>query len=163
VLNIKLWKRRKIFLTLIKAMFKFLPTIFLLIAMSSCVSRLERHGYMFDFSDHEMLQEGITSKEKLLRVMGSPTIISNLESDEAWIYFAEKTDSFLFFKPDIVERSVLVIRFDGLDTIREIKKLSLANESQKIDFVSNYTAVDSHKKDGFFKSIFSNVGQVRPQ
>lgn len=94
--------------------------------------------------------------------MGTPTLISDLDSDEAWIYFAEDVDNFLFFKPTIESREVLIVRFDKGDTIRQLKKLSLADEDKKLDFASNYTAVDSHKT-GFFKSIFSNVGQVKPQ
>ena len=117
---------------------------------------------MFDLSDHEMLQEGVTSKEKLMKIMGSPTLISDLDDDEAWIYYAEDVNKFLFFRPKIIERNLLVVRFDKIGTVRELKKIDLTQEEKKLDFISQYTAVDSHKV-GFFKSIFSNVGQVKPQ
>ncbi len=139
----------------------FLLSIFFLMATSSCVSRLDKHGFMFEFSDHEMLQEGITTKERVLKMMGSPTLISDLDHDEAWIYFAEDFKGFLFLKPEIVERNILVIRFES-DTIKELKKFSLENEAKNLQFVADYTAVDSHKV-GFFKSIFSNVGQIKAQ
>lgn len=139
----------------------FLLGICLLMAVNSCASRLDKHGFMFEFSDHEMLQEGITTKERVLKMMGSPTLISDLDHDEAWIYFAEDLKGFLFLKPEIVERNILVIRFES-DTIRELKKISLENETKNLQFVADYTMVDSHKV-GFFKSIFSNVGQIKPQ
>ncbi len=140
----------------------FLLVIFLLTMLSSCVSRLDKHGYMFDLSDHDLLQEGVTSKEKLLHIMGSPTIISDLSDNEAWIYFSEKVEHFLFFIPKITERELLVVRFDETGLVKEIKKIDLNDEDKKLQFVTNYTAVESHKA-GFFKSIFSNVGQVKPQ
>ncbi|MBP7710378.1 MAG: outer membrane protein assembly factor BamE [Rickettsiales bacterium] len=139
----------------------FLASIFLLIAATSCVSRVDKHGFMFEFSDHEMLQEGVTTKERVLKMMGSPTLVSDLDQDETWIYFSEDLKRFLFFKPKIVERNILVIRFKS-DTVRELKKLNLNNEENNLQFTADYTAVDSHKV-GFFKSIFSNVGQIKPQ
>jgi len=140
----------------------FFISIILLIVLNACVSRHEKHGYMFDLSDHQTLQEGITTKERLLRVMGSPTLISDLDADEAWIYYEEDVNSFLFFKPEIIARTLLVVRFDKFNTVRELKKIDLTNEERKLNFTSHYTAVDSHKV-GFFKSIFSNVGQVKAQ
>lgn len=141
----------------------FLFSIIFLTALSSCVSRLDKHGYMFDLSDSEMLQEGVTSKERVLRVMGSPTVVSDLDSDETWIYYSENVDNFLFFKPDVVERNVIVLSFNDSGTVKEIKKINLEQEDKNLNFVSNYTQVQSHQDAGFFKSILSNVGQVKPQ
>jgi outer membrane protein assembly factor BamE (lipoprotein component of BamABCDE complex) len=140
---------------------KIIIAVILLTALNACVSRVEKHGYMFDLSDHETLQEGVTTKERLLMAMGSPTLISDLDADEAWIYYAEDVHRFLFFKPDIIARNLLVVRFDRFDTVSELKKIDLT-KGENLHFASHYTAIDSHKV-GFFKSIFSNVGQVRPQ
>lgn len=139
----------------------FLGIIFL-ITMSSCVSRLDKHGYMFDLSDHDLLQEGITTKERVLKIMGSPTAISDFDQDSAWIYYSEDVNRFLFFNPKIITRNILVVKFNAKETVKELKKIDLRNEEKNLEFVSDYTAVDSHKV-GFFKSIFSNVGQIKPQ
>ncbi len=128
--------------------------------LTSCVTRHEKQGYMFELSDHEMIQEGITSKEKVLKIMGSPTIISDFD-DEAWIYYSEDVKKLLFFLPDIEKRDVLVLRFDKFNVVNKLQKIDLA-DGAKVSFASNYTSVDSHKT-GIFKSFFSNVGQVRPQ
>ncbi len=94
--------------------------------------------------------------------MGSPTVIAELGRDESWIYYAEDVKHLLFFKPKITSRNILIVRFDNSDTVTELRKIDLANEEKKLTFSSNYTAVDNHKS-GFFKSIFSNIGQVKPQ
>jgi outer membrane protein assembly factor BamE (lipoprotein component of BamABCDE complex) len=141
---------------------KIFFTIFLIISLNGCVSRIDKRGYMFDSSDHQMLQEGVTTKERLLKIMGSPTIISDFDSDEAWIYYAEDVDNFLFFKPEIISRTVLIVRFNNTDTVEQLKKIDLSNEEMKAGFASNYTVVNSHKTS-FLKSIFSNVGQISSQ
>jgi outer membrane protein assembly factor BamE (lipoprotein component of BamABCDE complex) len=136
--------------------------IFLLIALNACVSRLDKRGYIFDMSDYNLLQEGITSKERLLKIMGSPTLISDLDSDEAWIYYSEDLKRLLFFKPDIISRDVLVVRFNEVGTIRELNRIDLNDEEKQLQFAANFTNVES-RKIGFLKSLFSNVGQIKSQ
>lgn len=116
---------------------------------------------MFDLSDHELLREGITTKERLLKTMGFPTIVSDMD-EEVWIYYSEEIKKILFFNPEITSRTVLVIAFDDDNIIKELKKIDLSKEEKNINFVSDYTAVSGHKQ-GFFKSIFSNVGKVSAQ
>lgn len=130
-----------------------------MLILSSCVKNSYRLGYLFDLSDHQLLQEGVTSKERVLKIMGSPTMISNLD-EEVWIYYSEDVERILFFIPDIKERTILTLRFDESETVKSIEKFDLSNEEKKMDFASHYTEVNSNKI-GFFKSIFSNVGQVK--
>lgn len=132
----------------------------LIIALTSCVSRLHKHGYMFDLSDHDQLKEEITTKDVVLRIMGSPTIIADFSNDETWIYFAEDVNSVLFFKPQPLNRTIISIKFDN-DIIRELRHYDLADQSN-LKFATNYTEVSTDQK-GFFKSIFSNIGQVKAQ
>jgi len=146
-------------------MIRFISNFLLVVVClgaASCISRLEKHGYMFDLADHDLLQEGVTSKERVLKIMGSPTLISDLNQDEAWIYYFENVKHLLFFYPKIEERTILVLRFDNAGVVRELKSLNLEDQNSEVDFAKNYTAVDSHEV-GFFKSIFSNVGQIKPQ
>jgi len=130
-------------------------------ALTSCLSRVDKHGYMFDLADHHLLQSGITTKDRVLNIMGSPTVIADLNDDETWIYYAEDVKQMLFFKPDVVTRNIIAIKFDNSQTIKELTNHDISQES-KLDFASNYTKVNS-VKHGFFKSLFSNIGQVRPQ
>lgn len=117
---------------------------------------------MFDLSDHELLQEGVTTKDRLLKNMGSPTLISDLDEDEAWIYYSENLKSFLFFTPQIIERTILIARFDGLDNLQKLERINLLNENKNFEFFSDYTAVES-RKTSLIKSLFTNVGKVTPQ
>lgn len=134
--------------------------LLLLIALASCISRTNKHGYMFDLSDHDQLKEEITTKDVVLRIMGSPTLVADFSDEETWIYFAEDVKSLLFFKPTIVSRTIISIKFNN-NTIKELQRFDLSNQSD-LKFAINYTEVKSNKI-GFFKSILSNIGQVKPQ
>ncbi len=134
--------------------------LLLLIALASCISRTNKHGYMFDLSDHDQLKEEITTKDVVLRIMGSPTLVADFSDEETWIYFAEDVKSLLFFKPTIASRAIISIKFNN-DVIKELQRFDLSNQSD-LEFATNYTEVKSNQI-GFFKSIFSNIGQVKPQ
>ena len=135
-------------------------SLLLLIALTSCISRTDKHGYMFDLADHDQLKEEVTTKDVVLRVMGSPTLVADFNDEETWIYFAEDVKSLLFLKPKAVDRTIVSIKFND-DTIKELRRYSLSDQSN-LEFAANYTEVASNKV-GFFTSIFSNIGQVKPQ
>jgi outer membrane protein assembly factor BamE (lipoprotein component of BamABCDE complex) len=138
---------------------KLIIIAIVLLNLSSCLSRVEKKGYMFDLSDVHLLTEGVTSKEETLRYMGSPTLISYLD-EEVWFYFAEERKHLLFFKPETVSRDILLVKFDNSTTIKELQRLSLNDENKKIDFSQKFTEVGEHET-GFFKGIFGNIGQVK--
>ena len=137
-------------------------SIFLIFALCSCIKNTERHGYLFELSDYQILQEGITSKERVIKIMGSPTIISTLTPDESWIYYSEDVESILFFLPDVTDRKILSLKFDETQTLRKIENFDLRDEDKNLKFFPDYTQVGSNKI-GFFKSLFSNVGQIKAQ
>lgn len=141
---------------------KFLCHIILIIATSSCISRVENFGYIVDDADYAALQEGVSNKNRVLMIMGSPTLVTDFTIDESWVYYSEKTDRFLFFKPTIVEREIIVMRFDDNNIIERLEKIDLAQADKKLIFSQDETSVTSHKT-GFFKSIFSNIGQISAQ
>ena len=135
----------------------FLITLMLL--TTACISNIDKHGYMFDLVDADYVEEGVTTKERLLRTFGSPTYISHLGQDEIWLYFYEKTDRVLFFKPKILDRKILLVNFKSSDTALEVQEFDLASEDKDFRFNQKYTKVES-QEEGFLEALFGNVGQV---
>ncbi len=140
----------------------FTYIIFLLLTLASCIKNEERHGYVFDLSDHQLVQEGVTSKERVIKIMGSPTLISSLDGEDTWIYYSEDFDQALFFLPKVKERTIMTLKFDNSEIVNSVERYDLTNEDEKMKFAAKYTEVSSNKI-GFFKSIFSNLGQVKAQ
>lgn len=143
---------------------KNLRGIFFVFLLASCVSRVERHGYMFDMSGYDAVQVGVTNKEKLVKLMGSPTLITEFEGDRLqdsrWIYYSEDVKHFLFFRPKIVDRKIVVMSFDEADVVNQIKTIDLKDDNKNLKFAQNQTPVGDHEQ-GLLKAFFSNVGQVK--
>jgi len=147
-----------------KKFLKNLWGIIFVLVLASCVSRVERHGYMFDMSGYDEVQVGITTKEKLIKLMGSPTLITDFDGDKPedglWIYYSEDVKHFLFFNPKIIDRKIVVISFDESDVVNQLRTIDLKEDDKNLKFAQKQTPVDDHER-GLFKAFFSNVGQVK--
>jgi outer membrane protein assembly factor BamE (lipoprotein component of BamABCDE complex) len=141
---------------------KFFTFLLLFFIVSACSFRVDKTGYMFENNDINFIQKGVTSKNTLLKNLGSPTIISYAKDQEVWIYYSENIKYILFFKPTIVERDVLVLKFDNEQRVSYIKKLDLEAEDNKYFFNQNKTFVESHKNN-IFKKIYENIGAIVPR
>lgn len=135
-------------------------TIFLSISLVSCKFRIDKSGYIFDNIDTNFIQKDITSKNSLLKNMGSPSIVTWIKDDEYWIYYSEEVKHILFMKPSIIDRNIILLKFNG-DRVNYFKKLDLNDQDGKFFSNLNKTYVKGHKSN-FFKELFSNVGTVRP-
>ena len=134
----------------------------LILSVSCTISNVENRGFAFEDSDYDLLQEGITNKDMLLRIMGYPSFEINGDEQEAWLYYYEKEKKLLFMKPDVIDRRILLVSFDGTNVISELQHYNLEDENKKITFSNKKTVVPTHEV-GMFKSFISNVGQVKAQ
>ena len=141
---------------------KLFTLILLFFMVSACAFKVDKSGYMFENTDMNIIKKGVTSKNTLLTAFGSPTITSFYNDKEVWIYYSENIKHILFFKPKVIEREALVIKFDNEERVSSIKKIDLEDEDREFFFNQNKTFVESHKSN-FFKSIYENIGSIRPR
>lgn len=137
---------------------KIFSLVLLLYCLGSCVIK-GSHGYMFEYSDSHLIDIG-SDKLSVFNIMGSPTFISDIDG-ETWFYLNEKTESLLFFPAKITDRKIIALEFIA-NKVSNIRNLTKANQAENFTFDSDKTFVAEHKI-GWFKNLFSNVGQVKPQ
>lgn len=141
---------------------KLIIFIFFNLFLISCATTNQRHGFMFEMSDYNLIQDGVSSKEKVFKIMGLPTFTIEDYGLESWIYYSEEVEDFLFFKPKTLSRKILIVEYDDDNIVKSIKNLSLADEDRSISFYKGYTGVESHKINPIF-ALFANVGRISPQ
>jgi outer membrane protein assembly factor BamE (lipoprotein component of BamABCDE complex) len=129
----------------------------ILITLTSCVARYEKHGYMFDAYQTNLLQKNVSSKRTVLDYLGSPTIYFKLNNKEHFLYFSEEIKYFLFFKPKAVDRKILLITFDNLDTVKDLEFYNLNNENKDFKF-SNETTKIKHN-NGLVDYFIENISK----
>jgi outer membrane protein assembly factor BamE (lipoprotein component of BamABCDE complex) len=136
--------------------------LIILTILSACINRVDKTGYMFENIDFSSIKKGVTSKNTIINNYSNPTLIMETNNQELWIYYSEDVNNFLFFKPNAIKRDIVAIKFDGDDRVSDIKRLELKDEDKKFFFNTNKTFVQNHNVN-FFKSIYDNIGAVRPQ
>ena len=118
-------------LTILNKMKFLFITLILSMVLTSCKFRIDKSGFLFENIDTNFIQKDITSKNSLLKNMGSPSIITWIEDDEYWIYYSEQIKHILFMKPSIIDRNIIVLKFNPEDRVDYYKKLDLADADNK--------------------------------
>ncbi|MHA1573529.1 MAG: outer membrane protein assembly factor BamE [Alphaproteobacteria bacterium] len=90
------------------------------------------------------------SKAQVRRTLGSPSSIAMFDKN-TWYYISKREESYAFFKPSIKKQKVLIVRFDKVGTVKEIKSLGLA-DAREVKYVENETPTMG-KEDGLITSM----------
>ena len=90
----------------------------LAVAAAGCDKAVRVHGYIPDPEDVEQIEVGLHSREDVYGLLGSPSTVSTF-SDDRWYYIGQKSTQFAYQRPDIFERSILIISYDDIGFVEE--------------------------------------------
>ena len=127
-----------------------------MLLLGACQSDVRVHGNMPDQEVVSEIQPGIHSRDDIANLLGSPSTVSTFE-DHIWYYIGQKSKKFAFFKPDVLERKVLVISFDGGGRVDQTKTFTLA-DAQDIDPVGRETPTEG-RDITLLQQLFGNIGR----
>ena len=99
------------------------------------------------------------SKEKVLRVLGTPnyTSVENEGVGDLMIYAQTNRSSRLFLNPKTTEQDVYLFAFNEKEAVQEIKHLTLDN-AQKVAYESKTTPVEG-KNLSVLEQLAENFGR----
>lgn len=135
---------------------KILLTAFTTLALTGCVSNVDQHGHLVEEDDLQGLQTGHSTKEDVMKTLGSPSSVSTFH-DNQWYYISETRERVLFFLPRSVESKTTIMNFDenGLLTSVDFRG---EEDKEMVAHVSRETPTAGHSF-GFFEQMFGNVGR----
>ena len=144
---------------------KKISFLIILILIASCIKKIETAGYSFDEINIDNIEVGITTKNTVLKELGSPSLKTNKNSDlqESWIYYSDVKNSYFFFRPKVKGRKVLALSFDTNDVVSSKEQCGFTKQndtSKEIKIVKDFTKKEE-KKDNIFMDIVNNIGTVR--
>tara|TARA_Y100000389_G_C17471230_1_gene531211 strand:- start:7783 stop:8157 length:375 start_codon:yes stop_codon:yes gene_type:complete len=119
------------------------------------------NGYIMKSKDFTLLRKNISTKDNVKNIFGSPSIQYNINDNLSTnIFLYQNISNFLFFKPIITERKIIVINFNK-DIISSINQYNLTNQN-KISYYNDYNKNNNITQKSFLSEIFSNIGQITP-
>lgn len=128
--------------------------------LSACAPRVANRGNNPDEETLSQIQPGESERQDVMDIIGVPTVTSTYDARE-WYYVSQRTETEAWFKPDIKERRVLVIRFDDRGVVESMENLTLADGYQ-VSPVDRVTPTAGNEIT-FMGQMFGNFGRFGKQ
>jgi outer membrane protein assembly factor BamE (lipoprotein component of BamABCDE complex) len=83
-----------------------------ILAMAACTPIVSTHGHALNPDELAQIKPGITSREEVARLLGSPSTIGTFEQ-ERWFYVSQRNEVMSFYQADVTQQDVIRIDFDA--------------------------------------------------
>jgi outer membrane protein assembly factor BamE (lipoprotein component of BamABCDE complex) len=124
--------------------------------LGACDPRVNVRGNTPDPELVEEIQPGSSTRNDVVRLLGTPSTLSTFR-DNTWYYMGHRSEELAFFKPEILERSVLVVNFDASGTVTETKLYQL-EDGAEVDPVDRVTPTEGREMT-VMQQLFGNIGR----
>jgi outer membrane protein assembly factor BamE (lipoprotein component of BamABCDE complex) len=130
--------------------------ITLLITLVACAPRIDTRGNLPNADMLANIEVGQVNKREVVELIGSPSTIEPFKG-ESWYYISEQVETKAFFEPKIINRKVIIIRFNNKGVVKEIKTIGL-KEAQNIKMVDRVTPTAGREMT-ILRQLFGNIGR----
>jgi len=94
------------------------------LALAACSPRVTANGNLPDSERLAQIAPGKQTRQQVQQLLGSPSSVTAFNG-ETWFYISQRTETVAFFRPEINDRKVVVIRFDQKGVVEEVETLGL--------------------------------------
>ncbi len=136
--------------------YKFAIAGIAVISVSACAPRIATRGNLPDPDMLANIEVGQVNKRDVIELIGSPSS-TELFKGESWYYISERTETKAFFEPTVLERKVVIIRFNNKGIVKELKTLGL-KDGRDIAMVDRVTPTAGQEMT-ILRQLFGNVGR----
>ena len=139
----------------------------LLAATTSCSPTVSTHGHRVDADQLAQITPGVTSREDVQRLLGSPSTIGTFDQ-ERWFYVSQRSEVLSFYQADITEQVVVRIDFDANGVVADVQAHGM-ELAQAVEPDPNRTRTLGNELSAV-QQILGNIGrfnsgppELRPQ
>ena len=123
---------------------------------TACTANVSTHGHTLSESDLAQIRPGVTSREEVARLLGSPSTVSAFDK-ERWFYVSQRNEVMSFYKADITQQDVVRIDFDASGIVSDVRMHGL-ELAQAIEPDPNKTRTLGNEL-GAIQQILGNIGR----
>jgi outer membrane protein assembly factor BamE (lipoprotein component of BamABCDE complex) len=123
---------------------------------AACSPTVSNHGYRIDAETLAQIRPGVTSREEVYRLLGSPSSVGTFD-DERWYYISQRSEQMSFYQSEITEQDIVTVDFDAGGMVRDVGRqdMSLA---QAIEPSSDETRTMGNEFS-LLQQLLGNVGR----
>lgn len=139
-----------------KRLRRLLAVSTLALAASACTPTVSTHGHPLDPDQLTQIKPGVTSREEVTRLLGSPSTIGTFEQ-ERWFYVSQRNEVLSFYKADVTQQDVVRIDFDANGIVSDVQSHGL-EMAQAIEPDPNRTRTMGNELTAL-RQILGNIGR----
>jgi outer membrane protein assembly factor BamE (lipoprotein component of BamABCDE complex) len=124
--------------------------------LGACSPRIDQRGNLLDPDAVLAVQPGVQTKDQVAQLLGTPSTVATFD-DKTWYYISKRTETTSFFRPDITDQQVLVVKFDDFDTVETVKLYGM-DDAFEISPVSRVTPTHGQRLT-ILQQLFGNIGR----
>jgi len=128
-----------------------------LLLLPACQGSVAVRGNMPDLDELAAVTPGSDSREDVLNLLGTPSTLSTFKQNK-WYYIGQKVEQYAFFKPEVIDRQILVVSFDDNGIVDQTELLSL-DDAFTVDPVSRETPTEGVDFT-LMQQLFGNFGRL---
>lgn len=124
--------------------------------LSACSEIFVNHGFVPPPEDLAEVNIG-DSREAVAEAIGTPGA-AGVMRDEAWFYTAYRMRNYAYRAPEVSERQILAVSFDGAGRVSNIEEFGL--EDGQVIELSRRVTTSTVREVSFFGQLLSNFGRI---
>lgn len=126
------------------------------LVLAACSATFNNHGYVPPPEQLAEVSIGDT-REAVAETIGTPGV-AGVMRDEAWFYSAYRVRNYAYRAPEVTEREVLALSFDGNGRVQNIERFGL--EDGRVVELSRRVTTSSVREVTFLNQILQNFGRI---
>lgn len=130
------------------------------LAITACNPIRDTHGFTAQGQEQLKVEPGVDTKSTVLARLGSPSTQSTFNQTPAWYYITTIQERYAFYKPQTVNREILVVKFDGEDKVATVDRYGM-ERGRVVSYNGDRTPTRGREL-GLLEQIFGNIGGTPP-
>jgi outer membrane protein assembly factor BamE (lipoprotein component of BamABCDE complex) len=126
---------------------------------AGCAPTYTTHGFTPQAEVLDTIEAGTDTRGSVLRKLGRPSSSGTFDSS-VWYYVASKMEEFAFYEPTVVDRKVVVVKFDDAGLVTAVNRYGV-EDGKVVDLVTRTTPTFGRELT-VLQQIMGNVGRVDP-
>jgi len=128
--------------------------------LSACSPILRSHGYAPNDEQLAEIVVGVDTRDSVAEAVGSPSV-SGVMRDNAWYYVLSEWKTVGYRAPEVTDRQVVAISFDGNGTVSNIERFGL--EDGRVIPLNRRVTESNVQGISFIQQLLGNIGNFRPE
>ncbi|MEM1233831.1 MAG: outer membrane protein assembly factor BamE [Pseudomonadota bacterium] len=134
---------------------RVLGALVLVAALSACSAQFRNHGYAPTDDELANVIVGVDTRATVEDTIGRPST-SGVLSESAFYYLSDRRRNYAFLEPQVVDRQLVAISFDGEGFVRNIERFTL--QDGRVVPLSRRVTDSSVQNSTFLRQLLGNLG-----